>query len=75
MSQFQSGAHITAEGFVVIKEALSSDQWAKYNMKGIFTVTKVLESGPAVQGKLNVHAVCEGALAYMTFTDGATVDA
>lgn len=75
MNQFQSGEHITAEGFVVIKEALSTDQWAKYNMKGIFTVTKVLESGPKVQGKLNINAVCEGALAYMTFTDGASADA
>lgn len=75
MNQFQSGAHVTAEGFVVIKEALSTDQWKNYNIKGIFTVTKILESGPAVQGKLNINAVCEGALAYMTFPDGATADA
>lgn len=39
MRQFQHGAHITAEGFVVIKEALNTDQWAKYEMKGIFTIT------------------------------------
>lgn len=39
MQQFQHGAHITADGFVVIKEALSTDQWAKYEMKGIFTIT------------------------------------
>jgi hypothetical protein len=39
MRQFQHGAHITADGFVVIKEALNTDQWAKYNMKGIFTIT------------------------------------
>ncbi|MBY0376373.1 hypothetical protein K2P96_00110 [Patescibacteria group bacterium] len=42
MQQFQTRQHITAQGFVVIKEALSSDHWAKYNMKGIFTITKVL---------------------------------
>jgi len=30
---------------------------------------------PAAQGKLNINAVCEGALAYMTFTDGASADA
>lgn len=70
MNQFQSGARITAEGFVVIKEALSTDQWAKYNMKGIFTITKMIDPAP-VQGKLDVNAVCEGALAYMTFPDGA----
>jgi hypothetical protein len=43
MELFQSGAHITAEGFTVIKEALNTDQWAKYNMKGIFTITKMIE--------------------------------
>jgi hypothetical protein len=47
MEQFQSGAHVTAEGFIVIKEALSSNQWEKYNMKGIFTVTKILQATPA----------------------------
>jgi hypothetical protein len=73
MNQFQSGAHVTAEGFVVIKEALSSDQWAKYNMKGIFTVTKVIDPAP-VQGKLDINAVCASALAYMSFPDAAASD-
>lgn len=69
--QFQSGARITAEGNVVIKEALSSDYWAKYNMKGIFTVTRLIDPAPAAsQGKLNIDAVCNGALAYMSFPDG-----
>lgn len=76
MEQFQSGAHITAEGFIVLKEALSTDQWAKYNMKGIFTITRMIDPAPAgAQGKLNINAVCEGALAYMTFTDAASADA
>lgn len=26
-------------------------------------------------GKIDINAVCEGALAYMTFTDGASADA
>lgn len=77
MGQFQSGAHVQAEGFVVIKEALSSDQWQKYNMKGIFTVTKLLDatapSGASM--KININAVCEGALAYMSFMNGADADA
>ena len=41
--QFDRRAHITAEGFVVIKEALSTDHWAPYNMKGIFTIIKLLD--------------------------------
>ncbi len=72
MEEFQSGAYIKAEGFVVIKEALSSSQWAKYNMKGVFTVTKKLPETNPVQGKIDINAVCDGALAYMTFPDGAS---
>lgn len=80
MSQFQSGAHITAEGFVVIKEALSTDQWQKYNMKGIFTITKMIDPAPtpvtgaSSSSKININAVCEGSLAYMTFPDGKTAE-
>ncbi len=76
MEQFQSGAHVRAEGFVVIKEALSSDHWQKYNMKGIFTVTQILESSQPTSGaKLNIHVVCEEALAFMTFPDAAAAEA
>lgn len=74
MEQFKSNAYVTAEGFVVIKEALSSNQWAKYNMKGIFTITKVIQPSGA-QGKININVVCEGALAYMTFPDASSADA
>jgi hypothetical protein len=69
MDQFQSGAHITAEGFVVIKEALNSNQWEKYNMKGIFTVTRVIDQ-TTTQSRLNINAICEDSLAYTSFTDG-----
>lgn len=41
--QFDKRAHIAAEGFVVPKEALSTDHWVPYNMKGIFTITKVVK--------------------------------
>jgi hypothetical protein len=78
MNQFQSGAHITAEGFVVLKEALSSDNWAKYNMKGIFTITSMIDPAPAAtstQAKIDINAVCEGTLAYMTFPDAASASA
>jgi hypothetical protein len=76
MAQFQSGAHIRAEGFVVAKEALSASQWQQYNMKGIFTITAILESTPdsGSSGKINIDAVCEGALAYMSFPDGASAE-
>lgn len=75
---FQGGAHITAEGFVVIKEALSSDQWAKYDMKGIFTITKMIDPAPTeggAAGKLDINTVCRSALAYTTFPDAASADA
>lgn len=76
MNQFKSGERVTAEGFIVIKEALSSDEWAKYNMKGIFTVSNVLSSEPSTVGaKIDINAVCEGALAYMSFPNGAAADA
>lgn len=74
MQQFQANARIRAEGFFVPKEALSTDQWQKYDMKGIFTVTKLLEEMQQTQGKLDINAVCESALAYMTFTDGAAAE-
>ncbi len=76
MEQFQSGAFITAVGFIVVKEALSTNQWAKYNMEGIFTITRIISPAPAAaQGKLNSDVVCSSALAYMTFPDGASADA
>lgn len=77
MNQFQSGIHIIAEGNVVIKEALSSDHWAKYNMKGIFTITKMIEPAPSATtsgAKLNINVVCEEALAYMSFPDAASAE-
>ncbi len=80
MMQFQAGARITAEGHIVIKEALSSSEWAKYNMRGIFTITSVTDASTAAptstgaQGKINIDAVCQGALAYMTFPDSASAD-
>ena len=32
-------------------------------------------NAPAVSGKLNITAVCESALSYMSFPDGASADA
>jgi len=42
MNQFKNKEHITAEGFIVLKESLSTNHWDKYNMKGIFTVTRII---------------------------------
>lgn len=77
MSQFQGGKHVTAEGFLVIKEALSTNQWDKYDMKGIFTITSVVDSTKSSQpsAKINIDAVCASALAYMSFPDAASADA
>lgn len=74
-AQFQSGAHVTADGFTVIKEALSTNEWDKYDMVGIFTITQIHKDTPGAGAKININAVCEGALAYMTFPDGASADA
>jgi hypothetical protein len=74
MNQFQSGAHVTADGNVVPKEALSTNHWDKYQMVGIFTITYI-HPNPAPQGKINIDAVCEGALAYMSFPDGESAAA
>lgn len=40
MAEFQNRAHITAKGFVNLKETLNTDQWAPYDMKGVFTITE-----------------------------------
>lgn len=47
---------------------------------GYFVFTYKTPSTPpttetTAQGKINIDAVCEGALAYMTFPDGASADA
>jgi hypothetical protein len=74
VQQFRSGARVTLTGFFVPVEAVSTDQWQKYDMRGIFTVTD-MPAPAAAEGKINIDAVCEGALAYMTFPDGAAADA
>lgn len=79
MEQFQRNERITAEGFVVPKEALSSSHWQQYDFVGVFTITKMLSHGTATPaapaGKLDIRAVCESALAHMSFPDGAAADA
>lgn len=77
MNDFQSGKSITAEGFIVVKEALSSDEWSRYNMKGIFTITKVLKVDPSSQPntKLDINVVCQHALTYMTFPTALMAEA
>lgn len=76
MAQFQSGEHVTADGFVVNKIVLNTNQWDKYVMEGIFTITKITSPvPPQAQAKINIDAVCKGALAYMSFPDGASSDA
>lgn len=73
MDLFNKRSHITAEGFTVIKEALSTDQWMKYDMEGIFTITRILpETSGGANAKININAVCQGALAYMTFPVGSS---
>jgi hypothetical protein len=75
MEQFQSGARVTANGFFVPIEALSTEQWSNYAIRGIFTVTEFIGIPTPTAGKLNIAVVCEEALAYMTFPDGNSADA
>ena len=72
---FKNRARITAEGFLVIKEALSSSEWMNYDMVGIFTITNMIKQSSPAEGKLNIEAICGEALMYMTFPDGAAADA
>lgn len=77
MNTFQSGKSVNAEGFIVMKEALSSDEWSRYNMRGIFTITKVLMvSRPSqTNTKLDINVVCQHALTYMTFPTALMAEA
>ncbi len=65
----QLGQNVTAEGTFVPKDKLTSKGWAKYEMIGLLTVTKITSQSPAVKGKLNIDVVCEQAVASMTFSD------
>lgn len=40
MADFKSGAHITAKGFVIKREDLNPNNWEKFIMKGLFTITE-----------------------------------
>jgi hypothetical protein len=51
MQQFQSGSRITAEGFIVPRMALSDSQWAKYDIEGMFTITRIIDPAPRAAGK------------------------
>ena len=76
MEQWKGGAHVTVKGSIVPVAALNTDQWQKYDMQGILTVYEVLESNvPSSNAKINIDAVCKGALAYTTFPDAASADA
>lgn len=39
----QNGRRFTAEGLVTPVESLSSDEWQKYEIRGIFSVTEIIE--------------------------------
>lgn len=76
MQQFQQKLAVTASGFLVGSENLGSE-WGAYDMQGLFTITTVLSTTtPDMPSeKLDIGAVCAGALTYMTFPDGEAADA
>ena len=77
MARFQARERVEAEGFIVPLEYLSTSYWDKYDIKGIFTVTRFLNeeaSPPPLSAKIDITAVCAGALAYMTFPSSSEAD-
>ncbi len=70
--EFKVGKTVTAEGMVVIKEALSSDHWFQYNMKGIFRIERFIENNSSA--KIDINVVCQNAIAYMSFPDAASAE-
>ncbi len=72
---FQQGAHVRAEGNIVLREALSTNQWDAYNIEGIFTITSIGETVPTVNGKISIEAACRSALLYTTFAAGEDAEA
>lgn len=75
---YAPGARVTVSGTVVIKAALSSSHWQTYDMEGVMRVVEVLDVTAPQEGsagKLDIRVVCESALMYMTFPDGAAADA
>lgn len=50
------------------------DQTPSQNDGAVATSTAT-STKPSSQGKINIDVVCQGALAYMTFKDGASADA
>lgn len=47
---FQNGAHVTVEGFIADEEDFSTNRWAAYDLRGRFTITKVLNISKAKEG-------------------------
>lgn len=43
MSDFKDGTHITAKGFITPKEKLVPNNWAKFSLSGLFTLTEKVE--------------------------------
>ncbi len=40
MADFNAGAHITAQGTIIPRENLRPDNWKKFSMSGLFTITE-----------------------------------
>jgi hypothetical protein len=40
MADFKAGAHITAKGTIIPREKLRPDNWKKFSMTGLFTITE-----------------------------------
>ncbi len=63
-------------GIVLVVALLVVGQFFFFNKENnlIENNTNNENSTSTVQGKLDINVICEGALAYMTFPDGASAD-
>lgn len=57
MQNFIQRKRIVAEGFVTLKETLNTDHWNIYDMKGIFTITRIIEPTVSLSGTTTVNSL------------------
>jgi len=59
---------------VVVLALLGAAGYFFFNNSSVQPQASQEENGAPAQGKINIDAVCEGALAYMTFPDAASAE-
>lgn len=60
--------------YVITGQFMDKDSDLRRDFKSIVDSIKFIPTANQVSGKINIDAVCEGALSYMSFPDGASAD-